>query len=80
MYRLDPLSNITGEPMTLGNLLLIVLILMLVGALPVANDPQRRAGLATRIGANLHSLTQSDALLQALDRALREMLAEPTSA
>jgi predicted O-linked N-acetylglucosamine transferase (SPINDLY family) len=49
-------------------------------AVSVANDPQRRAGLAARIGANLHCLTQSDAPLQALDRALREMLAAPASA
>ncbi len=49
-------------------------------AVSVANDPQRRAGLAVRIDANLHSLTQSDEPLQALDRALRGILTEPTSA
>jgi CRISPR-associated protein Csy1 len=49
-------------------------------AVAVARDPQRRAKLAARIHANLPGLTQSDAPLQALDLALRALLADSGSA
>jgi predicted O-linked N-acetylglucosamine transferase (SPINDLY family) len=45
-------------------------------AVCVAHDSQRRAGLAARILANLPALTQSNAPLQALDRALGEILTQ----
>jgi CRISPR-associated protein Csy1 len=43
-------------------------------AVSVARDRQRRDDIVARIRRNLRSLTQSDAPLQALDRALRELL------
>ena len=46
-------------------------------AVSVARDPNLRAGLVARIRKHLPSLTQSDAPLEALDRVLREILADP---
>jgi CRISPR-associated protein Csy1 len=43
-------------------------------AVSLAHDESRRANIATRIAAGLHGMTQSDAPLQALDTALRELL------
>ncbi len=48
-------------------------------AVSVARDSQLRAKLVARIREHLPGLTQSDSPLEALDRALREVLAEPAS-
>jgi len=46
-------------------------------AVAIAHDASRRAPLKQKIAANLPRLTASDAPLQALDRALRELLQAP---
>jgi tetratricopeptide (TPR) repeat protein len=48
-------------------------------AVSVARDSQLRARLVARIREHLPGLTQSDAPLEALDRALREILTGPAS-
>ncbi len=48
-------------------------------AVSVARDSQLRAEFVARIRAHLPNLTQSDLPLEALDRALREILADPAS-
>jgi predicted O-linked N-acetylglucosamine transferase (SPINDLY family) len=49
-------------------------------AVAIAHDRARRAQLAQKITANLPQLTQSDAPLQVLDQALRELLVASATA
>ena len=66
LTALDCSELIAGTPQQLAEL-----------ALAVAHDAPRRTQLKQKIAANLPLLTASDAPLQALDRALRELLQAP---